>query len=256
MKRSAIFLLPLLLFFSSARAVPADTTINGVLISFTYAPAIFPPSWREAPINARGEAISRSEIGRCKTAMIIALKKYPAATLQQELYAVYFLKDMKFYDVGYGGTNSTDALYLTNDGAAMGYSDHYLEQTFHHEFSSILYRNHSSFLDEVAWLDANIPGFDYNDPENGVGAIRNNQSSQDLDTALCKKGFLTQYSLSGLENDLNTFAQNIFSPSDGFWEIVDTYPRINKKTKLLIDFYHKIDPIFTEEYFRKLHHNP
>ena len=160
---------------------------------------------------------------------------------------------MKFYDVGYGGTNSTDALYLTNNGAAMGYNDLYMEQTFHHEYSSILYRNYPSFIDEEAWKEANITGFDYNDPENGVGAIRNNESSQDLDTALCKKGFLTQYSLSGIENDINTFAQNIFSPSAGFWKIVDQYPRIKRKVKLLIDFYNRIDPLFTVEYFKNLH---
>ena len=158
---------------------------------------------------------------------------------------------MKFYDVGYGGTNSTDALYLTNSGTVAGYSDLYLEQTFHHEYSSILYRNYPSFIDEEAWKEVNITGFDYNDPENGVGAIRNNESSQDLDTALCKKGFLTQYSLSGIENDINTFAQNIFSPSAGFWKIVDQYPRIKNKVKLLIDFYKKIDPLFTNEYFKK-----
>ena len=102
----------------------------------------------------------------------------------------------------------------------LGYTELYLEQTFHHEFSSILYRNHPSFFDEAGWKNANISGFDYNDPEAGVGAIRNNQSSQDLDTALCKKGFLTQYSVSGMENDINTFAQNIFSPSENFWRML------------------------------------
>ncbi|MEO7983993.1 MAG: hypothetical protein ABI688_07920 [Bacteroidota bacterium] len=235
-----------------SRSNPADTTIKGVMIRFGYSTTIFPESWQPSPISAKGEPISKSEIQRCKTVMIKALSKYPPNALQKELDAVYFLKSMKFYDVGYGGTNSTDALYLTDDGTESGYTDLYLEQTFHHEYSSILYRNHPSFIDEEAWKKANIAGFDYNDPENGVGAIRNNESSQDLDTLLCKKGFLTQYSLSGMENDINTFAQNIFSPSEGFWQIVDQYPRIRIKTRLLIDFYNKIDPLFTYNYFREL----
>lgn len=231
---------------------PADTTIKGVRVRFAYSTAIFPESWQPAPINAWGEQIASSEIQRCKMMMIKALSKYPVNALKNELTVVYFLKSMKFYNVGYGGTNSTDALYLTNDGASMGYSELYLEQTFHHEYSSILYRKHPTYFDEEGWKKANIAGFDYNDPENGVGAIRNNESSQDLDTALCKKGFLTQYSLSGMENDINTFAQNIFSPSLGFWEIADRYPRINKKMKLFVAFYNKINPLFTEDYFRKL----
>ena len=237
-----------------SRAIPVDTTLKGVSVNFQYSVSIFPDPWQVAPINAQGKQIAASEIGRSKLVMANALSKYPAALLQKELQAVYLLTSMKFYDVNYGGTNSTYALYLTNNGVAMGYTDIYLEQTFHHEFSSILYRNHPSFLDEKAWTKANISGFTYNDPENGVGAIRNKQSSQDLDTNLCKKGFLTQYALSGMENDINTFAQNIFIPSQDFWAIVDKYPRINRKVKLLIAFYNKIDPQFTETYFRELTH--
>jgi hypothetical protein len=229
-----------------------DTTIQGILVSFRYSNSIFPTDWQAAPISAKAEAIAPTEISRSKMVMVKALKKYPVSALQKDLKAVYFLKSMQFYNVGYGGTNSTDALYLTNDGVKEGYTDLYLEQTFHHEYSSILYRKHSVFFDEARWKEANIPRFDYNDPEAGVGAIRNNESSQDLDTALCAKGFLTQYSLSGIENDINTFAQNIFSPSENFWLYVDRYPRINKKATLLIAFYNKIDPLFTETYFRKL----
>lgn len=235
-----------------SRSYPADTTIKGVIISFRYSPAIFPESWQPAPILAKGEQIADTEIERSKNVMVKALNKYPAAALQKNLTVIYWLRSMKFYNLDYGGTNSSDALYLTNDGTSFGYSDLYLEQTFHHEYSSILYRNHPSFIDEDAWKKTNISGFDYNDPENGVGAIRNNESSQDLDTALCNKGFLTQYSLSGIENDINTFAQNIFCPSEGFWKIVDKYPRIKKKVKILTDFYNKIDDQFTDDYFKKL----
>ena len=248
MKLLIVFTLSLISLTGFAQT---DTTIKGVRISFAYSPSVFPVSWQADPINARGEKLSSSEAKRSKQVILRALNKYPAAALSKDLKYVYFLKSMTFYDVGYGGTNSTDALYLTNSGEALGYTNQYLEQTFHHEYSSILYRNYPSYLNETEWKKANLEGFDYNDPENGVGAIRNNQSSQDLDTVLCKRGFLTQYSLSGLENDINTFAQNLFSPSEGFWELADRYPRIKRKMKLLVDFYHRIDPLFTEEYFRR-----
>lgn len=232
-------------------ADPVDTTIKGVLISFSYSPSIFPDTWVAAPVNAVGETIAKSEIGRSKSVMLATMNKYPASLLKDNLRAVYFLKSMEFFKVGYGGTNSNDALYITNDGALNNYTDIYLEQTFHHEFSSILYRNYPKLLDTTAWKKANIPNFDYNDPEAGVGAIRNNESSQVLDTLLCAKGFITQYAYSGLENDLNTVAQNLFKPDQNFWEIVDKYPRIRQKVKLLIAFYNKLNPVFTEAYFRK-----
>jgi len=235
-----------LLFFAQ------DTTIWGVVVKFHYAPNIFPESWQIAPISAKGEEISSYEIQRTKMIMVKAIDKYPQALLEYNLKNVYWLKSMKFYDVGYGGTNSNDALYLTDNGELQGYTNAYMEQTFHHEFSSILMRNYPALLDTVAWKNANARGFDYNDPENGVGAIRNNQSSQELDTMICKKGMLTQYGMSSLENDANTFAQNLFCPATNFWTIVDHYPMIHKKVMLLIDFYNKLSSTFNETYFRRL----
>jgi hypothetical protein len=250
--KPAATLVFLLAFVNGHAQFPVpDTIIRSVKVSFQYSNTIFPVSWREAPILASAEAVAVEEVPRCKKIVAVALKKYPLVVLR-ELEKVYFLKSMSFYQVGYGGTNTTNALYLTDNGPEMGYTERYLEQTFHHEFSSILYRNHPGYLNESAWMASNMPEFKYNDPENGVGAIRNNRSSQDLDTALCVKGFLTEYAQSGMENDLNTFAQNMFSPSEGFWNLVDNYPRIAAKFNLMVIFYNRIHPMFTEEYFRRL----
>lgn len=251
MKKIIVVIIALNFLSLFALAAVADTTILGVNVQFSYDPSIFPESWRGGAIDGQGENIAPEEISRTKPIMIKALKKYPVSVLDSNLKAVYFLKSMKFYNVGFGGTNSTDTLYLTDDGNAMGFTDSYLEQTFHHEFSSVLFRNYPSLLDTVEWKKANVPGFDYNDPEAGVGAIRKNQSSQDADTALCKKGFLTQYAYSSLENDVNTLAQNLFRPGAGFWTIVYHYRGIRKKVTLLIHFYHSINAVFTEQYFRQ-----
>jgi hypothetical protein len=250
MNRS-IILGGILLSFLNSYAQDYDTTIRSVRIGVSYSPLIFPATWRTAPINSYGEQLAPGEIERSKNILLKGLNKYPEATLKN-LSAVYFLQQMKFYDVAFGGTNSTDAVYLVNQGELSGYTDYYLEQTFHHEFSSILFRNFPSLLDTNLWKAANYPGFIYNDPENGVGAIRSNQSSQDLDTFLCKKGVLTQYGGSSIENDMNTFAQNLFRPDENFWNYVNRFRRIREKTTLLIRFYTKINPVFTEQYFRNL----
>ena len=231
---------------------PYDTVMHGITLSYNNSTAIFPDYWRINPINAKAERLGNSEISRTKEVMQKALAKYPGSLLKDNLRAVYFLKSIRFYNVLYGGTNSPDAVYLADAGTKRGYTDHYLEQTFHHEFSSILYRNFSSWIDTSAWLSINETGFNYLDPDNGIGAIKTNKSSQELDHSLCEKGFLTEYSLSSMENDLNTIAQNLFRPAEDFWKLVDTYPRLRKKTTLLISFYHSLDPVFSESYFRKL----
>ncbi len=241
-----VFFVPPRLFAGNA-----DTTIQGVNVEFNYSYAVFPDSWRDSIINGEGENILPAEINRTKSAIINALKKYPDSVLTLNLKAIYCLKTMKFYHLDFGGTNSDKEVYITNNGAAMGYTNDYIEQTFHHEFSSILLRNYFFLFDTIAWKKAVIPGLDYNDPEDGVGAIRNNQSSQDMDTSLCTKGFLTQYAYSSMENDVNTIAQNLFCPASGFWNIADSYPRIREKVNLLTQFYYHISPVFTESYFRK-----
>lgn len=252
MKKNLVVIFLCLLLGDKAHAAPIDTSIRGVEVYFNAGTTdAFPASWQTAPTNAASSPISKSEINRSKTVMVASLEKYPHGLLDLTLNAVYFFKDMSFFNVGFGGTNSTDAVYLTNDGETNGYTDFYLEQTFHHEYSSILFRDYPSYLDTNAWKKANIAGFDYNDPEAGVGAIRNNESSQGLDSLLCSKGFLTQYAYSSMENDINTIAQNLFVPEENFWTYADKYPRIKQKVKLLIAFYGKLDKRFTETYFRK-----
>jgi hypothetical protein len=241
----------LALFFPSTTRIPADTSINGIQVQFEYSLAIFPASWQGSPVNAKGEPMPAAEIPRSKTIIATALSKYPPAVLRRNLLNVYFVRSMSFFDASFGGTNSLDAVYISNDGKNAGYTNYYLEQTFHHEFSSILFRNYTRRLDTAEWKLTNISSFDYNDPENGVGSIRKNQTSQEIDTLLCQQGFLTEYSLSSMENDINTYAQNLFCPSNDFWQVTDKYPRIAKKVTLLISFYHNIAPVFTEEYFRK-----
>ncbi len=250
MNRSLIYFLLLFPFYIKAQN--PDTTIHKVHIGFEYSKDIFPVAWTEAPVSASGEEIEAGEIARSKKIIAKALSKYPEIILEYNLKSVYFLKEMSFYNVGYGGTNYTDIVYLTNRGITLGYTDKYLEQTFHHEFSSILFRNYPAFLDTNAWKGANAPGFIYNDPENGVGAIRNNQSSQNLDTLFYLQGVLTQYGGSSIENDVNTFAQNLFCPEKNFWNYVDRFPRIRKKVTLLINFYNQISADYTEAYFRKM----
>jgi hypothetical protein len=79
----------------------------------------------------------------------------------------------------------------------------------------------------------------------------------------------TGYSLVDYENDFNTIAQFLFTPTlskelhwllvdpdKKLWEFLDeakknSYP-IYKKVQLVIEYYKKINPLFTEEYFRNL----
>lgn len=218
-----------------------------VAIAFTYHKRIFPKSWNEGIIKGYAESLDSSQMERSKKLLNIALCKYPNAVISKNLKKVYFLKSLHFYDVNYGGTYYQDTLYVVNSGSRNGYTDQFVEKTIHHEFSSILYQKHSEFFNETAWKKYHLSNFSYG--SGGAAEIKSGKSSEEFSPTLNDKGFLTEYSMSSLENDINEIAQNLFSPKPGFWHVVYRYPKVRHKVNIVIQFYHKIDPIFTMGYF-------
>ncbi len=244
----------LLLFFSActftfAQSVYTDAR-TGIPVSFITDDEMFPESWRGGNINAKATALNEAEYERGKTIVATALEKYPLAVLTKHIKKIYVLDEINFYGLRYGGTNSTDAVYITNRGMEKGYTDQYVERLFHAEFSSILLRNLSYYLNKTTWLGCNATSFTYGG--SGSEAIRTNKTDEDFDEALNEQGILNQYATSNFENDVNSFAKNIFTPNNHFWKTVKKYPRLQCKLELIIGFYTQIDPSFTENFFRKL----
>jgi hypothetical protein len=250
--RTILCILSCILLSTFCKAASRDTLIAGVKVVFNKKEAAFPHEWKISPVNVKCLAMSPSAIIRCTNIVFTASKKYPPDLIGNNLRTTYFFRSLAFYNVRFGSTNSTDAIYLCNNGRSRGYSDEYLEQCFHHELSSILLRNYPGYLDTTAWKNLNDPYFSYNDPEEGLGALRNHRDSQVPDSNFCSHGFLTEYSRSGVENDINTIAQNLFLPSENFWRFAHLYPTIRQKIDLVIAFYHRINPIFTASYFLSL----
>jgi len=220
-------------------------------IIFTADGNIFPSSWYGSGIDAKAESLSEGEVERSKSIMMTALEKYPTQLLKNILKNVYVLNSMKFYGVNYGGTNSLDSVYVANDGVKMGYTDIVIEKTFHHEFSSVL-KNNCGF-DETAWRQVNPAGFVYFDEATGgAGAIKAGKASQVFDPKEHEMGFLYEYAESTPENDLNSFAENIFMGEESFFDTVESYEKLQEKLNLIVVFYNSLDPMFTIEYFKSL----
>ena len=109
-------------------------------------------------------------------------------------------------------------------------------------------RNYAPFSFETKWKKIS--------PEllncKSTTAIKDGYFSLEQNAYLLNKGYLAAYSLSNWENDFNMYAEYIFSGDPQFWNLVDDYPLIKEKTKLVIDFYQQLHPVFTENYFRLL----
>jgi hypothetical protein len=222
-------------------------------IIFTADGNIFPSEWYDPVIDAKAESLSAGEVERSKRIIISALDKYPAQFLKYNLKNVYILKSLSYSGVSAGGTNSFDCVYIANDGVNMGYTDIIIEKEFHHEFSSIVLRNYWYIFKESAWRQSNPAGFVYFDEAGGgVGAIKEGKTSSVFSVQAHESGFLYEYAQSTLENDFNSFAENIFMGEEDFFRTVEQYEKLKMKLDLIISLYNTIHPQFTFEYFKNL----
>jgi hypothetical protein len=222
-------------------------------IIFTADGNTFPSSWYAPGIDAKAESLSPGEVERSKSIIITALDKYPTPLLKSNLKKVYVLKSMSFYGgVSFGGTNAPpDTVYVANDGVAAGYNDIEVEKAFHHEFSSVLKYNYG--FNETAWRQINPSGFVYwDEATGGSGAIKAGKDSQEFDPKEHEMGFLYEYAESTMENDLNSFAENIFMGEESFFSLAESYEKLQAKLDLALAFYNSLDPVFTIDYFKGL----
>jgi hypothetical protein len=223
---------------------------SGIVISFVADDQMFPDAWKTKEINPKAVSLDSSEYARSRAVIERALKKYPQAVLTKNLKKIYVMKYIGFFGEQFGGTNSTDAVYIGNDGVAMGYTDFYLEQTFHSEFSSIILRNYSAYFNKTKWMALNSKGFSYG--RGGVNALKTGKTDEEFLDDYNKNGVLNQYGASDMENDFNEFAQNLFLPKAGFSEVIEKYPAIRAKRLMAIELYRIADSSFTEGFFDKL----
>lgn len=118
----------------------------------------------------------------------------------------------------------------------------YLNKFFIHEYSSFLLIWNYDLFPEDEWNKINPIGSEYSK----VDFFNFNEELPR------ENGFLINYSMSERENDFNIIAQHLFEGEpkfldSEFWPIAEEYPKIKQKVDIVIDFYQKIDPVFTEE---------
>jgi len=209
----------------------------GVWINYEYDPATyFPPHWLLSPILGRATQLTEDEVARVLPLTDQFLSAYPQTVLQNNLANIFLSEELNFYNQDFGGTYSNTAIYIANQGANRGYTDRFLLEVMHSEFSSILMMNYRFPWD--AWRAANIDSFEYGG--NGVEVL----GQPDLfgqSEELLSQGFIVRYAQSSLENDFNMIARLLFTDLDGLLQLADDYPRLKAKVDLAIAFYESIE---------------
>lgn len=188
--------------------------------------------------------IRHSVLVRYPSILQKALQKYPEHVIRDSIDAICFASVFENKGITFSGTYGYFdwAVYLIDDGWK---NDAFAENTFHHEFSSILLSQKGFYINP--WTEHNPKDFKYL-----YETAKNNYDVKTTGKGTISDyndGFITDYGRTTFENDFNEYSAMIFTNPKEFKKIMDQYSRVRSKFKIWLDFYQKIDPVFTEAYF-------
>ncbi len=172
-----------------------------------------------------------------------ALSRYPDRVIKNHLKAIHFAGKINEDGFEYGGSYDPyrRILYIVDGGYEKEGRPFY---AIHHELSSLFLARHSLFINP--WTDHNPKNFVYlyeksDNKLKTYKTVSTNGSADDYE-----KGFMNTYGQTNFENDFNEYSAMIFTYPDKFKQLMERYPRVRGKFKVWLDFYQKIDPVFTE----------
>jgi hypothetical protein len=241
-----------ILFFSISVLAKPDTTIQNIQIYFTIKPENIPKNWVNAINAGNSRLVSLSDHKKSPVLGVLNefIHIYPIQLTQTNLKSIYILDTIISNDQMVGGkaNHLHEHIICMYRDSTPEYTRKKLLNTLHHEFSHIIQNKYYKDFPFKVWHKHTKKKYG----RGGDTAIKKGKTSKVFDEALCSKGFLYEYALASNREDFASFAENLFLNNQEFWTLVDKYPLIKAKKDLTIQFYHSLDPIFTEEYFKNL----
>lgn len=210
-----------------------------------FSPLENPPIPAGPPKNSKVKPIRHRVLIKYSDILFKALGTYPEEIIRSHLNAIYFAGEIDDGDLKYGGTYDPfrRIIYLVDD---ITNNDIHALHIFHHEFGTLLLKSHSFWIDP--WTDNNPTDFKYLiDTHHTWKELREARKTV-TDTFCYENGFVTTYGLTSFSNDFSEYSAMIFTRPQKFKELMNQYPRVRGKFLVWLDFYQKIDPIFTEAY--------
>jgi hypothetical protein len=212
-----------------------------------FSPLENPPIPAGPPRYSKVKPIRHRVLLRYLNLLQKAFDEYPTEVIKKYLNAIYFSRDIDADGLKFSGTYDPfrRIVYLVDNGTK---NDEQAMRTFHHEFSSLLLARHSFFINK--WTDHHPKDFKY------LRDLYDSWKSLEQEVDISKegtkedyeKGFMRAYGQTNFEDDFNEYSAMIFTYPQKFKNIMDQYPRVRGKFLVWLEFYQKIDPIFTEEY--------
>ena len=170
-----------------------------------------------------------------------ALAVYPPGFVDKLVHRIALAGQITLWNTQVGGFFVADAIALNAHDVASSGGETFLADSFHHELSSIV-RNQVLF-NVSDWTANNPVGFAYASLDE-YKRILAQRPPVDGDDALHTQGFVSLYGTTSLDNDWNTYAEQVFGHPRDLADEIRRFPRMRDKTRQLLNVYRRLDPRF------------
>lgn len=229
----------------------ALVTKYGIIVKFDD-PAQFyiPPLKRiDDGNNITIKQVDKQYVPEVLEGAVNALNLYPPDFVKKYLSAIFIAGKITIYDVEGAATFANSWIFISAPSAEAGRTVDY-EKSVHHEFSSLVFYN--AQFPVIEWHLVNPPAFKYLEKHEDVirAADRKNRKKPRLAEQWYEAGFVSDYGMSDMENDFNTYAEMAMSEPEELKALSAKYQPIKRKTHLLVEFYTRLAPQMCD-YFKK-----
>lgn len=170
----------------------------------------------------------------------------PESLAEDVLSTVYLIKDISTKGCDIAGL----AVGADGQPSAIFVESSYRRTIFFHELAHAMHGRFNSLFPTSRWL-TEVSGHD-GYLGSGLDFIRRGIRLPDFAPELLRRGFITSYGSASLEEDVAELAGALFMGEERLWSCLPDAPRVDEKFRLLVDFLHQVDPVFTRQYFEAL----
>jgi hypothetical protein len=183
------------------------------------------------PRRTSGNVASEFLLKEAEPAVYSFLKAYNKEFLRDNISSINIVTDLRLYNVEVGGISNGRDIYLNLlNYNSYNYKINLYKETLHHEFSSNIFKN-SSFFARKRWKYISN-AYDYS-VEFMLKCLQDPKFASASSVSILILGYLNNYSITGEENDFNSYAEKLFMNNFEIFNKADKYENVRKKLNLL-----------------------
>jgi hypothetical protein len=189
------------------------------------------------------EDLSSSNETACLEAVVTAFQAYPPELVRSLVQQIALADMIEAWNIRIGGFHAPGLIALNCQNA--GANEDFDVDSLHDEFAALLLAK--TPIDSAAWQAFNPRDFRYGDVESYRAELRHPQGRAG-DDALHRDGFVAALGLTGIDNDVQTYAERVFGHPGEFAALLRAQPAMRGKARMVMAIYLRQAPSLAAQF--------